>query len=123
MFSRRKVIAAGLAAPVLASTIPLAAADTVAACRANLARLFPNSLDAARALGARCGTGEPIAALLDGLCETADDRQRIAYGSAEDVGAMLHAKIRADFALGRTRRIDGWVLSETETRLFAILAG
>lgn len=35
---------------------------------------------------------------------------------------MLDARIRRDFSEGRTRLIDGWVLSETEARLFAILA-
>lgn len=125
MFSRRNVLTAGLAAPLLASAParPLSAADTVGACRANLARLFPNSLDAARALGARCANGQPLAALLEGLCETAADRERLARGPVKDVRAMLDAKIRADFISGRTRRIDGWVLSETETRLFAFLAG
>lgn len=123
LFSRRNVLAAGLAAPFLASGRPSAAADPIAACQANLARLFPNSLDAARALGARCGGDEPVATLLDRLCEGPDDRERLACAPTEDLAAMLDARIRSDFAQGRTRRIDGWVLSETETRLFAILAG
>jgi hypothetical protein len=123
LFSRRNVIAAGLAVPLLASARTADATDSVAACRANLARLFPRSLDAARKLGARCGDGQPLTALLDRLCETAADRERLACGPADDLGAMLGARIRADFTLGRTRRVDGWVLSETEARLFAILAG
>jgi len=99
------------------------AADPLAACRANLARLFPNSLQAVRALGARCGDGRPAEALLDALCDKVVNRDRLACGPSDDLRAIFDARIRADFAQGRTRRIDGWVLSETEVRLYAVLAG
>jgi hypothetical protein len=122
LFSRRIVLAAGLAAPVIASARPVSASDSVAACRATLARLFPNSLADARAIGARCADGQPAAVLIDRLCGSAAVREHLARGPAEEVRTMLDARIRRDFSEGRTRLIDGWVLSETEARLFAILA-
>jgi hypothetical protein len=64
-----------------------------------------------------------VATLIQALCPRAEERHRLAVASVDELRAMLDAKIRADFTEGRTRRIDGWVLSETETRLFAILAG
>jgi hypothetical protein len=123
LLSRRNVLAAGLATPFVTQAHPSAAADPIAACRASLARLFPNSIDAVRALGAACHQGDDAATLIHALCPRADERRRLAAASVDELGAMLDAKIRADFTDGRTRRIDGWVLSETETRLFAILAG
>lgn len=122
MLSRRNVLAAGLAAPLLTQA-HASAADPVAACRASLARLFPNSIDAARALGAACHHDGDVATLIHALCPSADERRQLAAGSVDELRAMLDTKIRADFTEGRTRRIDGWVLSETETRLYAILAG
>ena len=40
----------------------------------------------------------------------------------DELRVAIATKIRADYVHGRTRRVDGWVLSETETRLFAIIA-
>lgn len=91
-------------------------------CRDRLARLFPNSLDAARALGRACGDGSNPETLLDRLCDTPEARRRLASAPIRELRVAMETKIRADYTHGRTRRIDGWVLSETETRLFAIIA-
>ena len=122
LFSRRSVLAAGLSAPLLASPRSASAGDSVAACRANLARLFPNSLHAARAIGARCADGQPAATLLERLCGSTAQRERLARLPADELRAILDARIRQDFTEGRTRLVDGWVLAETEARLYAILA-
>jgi hypothetical protein len=123
VFSRRNVLAASAAAPFLASSRQPSADDALSACRASLARLFPNSLDHARALGRACGAVvQDAVAPLDGLCRERDHRW-IADAPLETLRAEIDAQIRADYAQGRTRRVDGWMLSLTETRLFAILAG
>lgn len=121
MFSRRTALAAGLAAPFFARSRRSAAADSFVACRDRLAALFPNSLDAARALGKVCSEGCSAETLLDRLCD-AGSREELASASLDELRAAIDAKIRADYRQGRTRRIEGWMLSETETRLFAIVA-
>jgi hypothetical protein len=40
--------------------------------------------------------------------------------SAGQLRRGLHRKIRADFAAGRTVRVEGWVLAESEARLFGL---
>ena len=122
MFSRRAALAAGFAALFFLRCRPASAKDSFAACRDRLARLFPNSLDAARALGRACGDGSNPETLLDGLCDTPEARRRLASVPLGELRVAMESKIRADYTHGRTRRIDGWVLSETETRLFAIIA-
>jgi hypothetical protein len=123
LFSRRKVLAASAAVPFLIDPTKASAEDTLAACRASLARLFPNSLDQARALGRICGAGgQDAEALLDQICDETLDRRRLAGARPEALRAAISERIRADYAHGRTHRIDGWVLSRTETRIFAILA-
>jgi hypothetical protein len=118
------MLAASAAAPFLAHPTRAPADDTLAACRASLARLFPNSLDQARALGRICGAGvQDAEALLDQICDEALDRRRLAGAPREALRAAIGERIRADYAHGRTHRIDGWVLSRTEARIFAILAG
>lgn len=121
LFSRRTALAAGFAAPFFVRSRH-SAADSFAACRDRLAALFPNSLDAARALGGVCGEDCSAETLLDRLCETPGGRGQLASASPDELRAAIDAKIRADYRQGRTRRIEGWMLSETETRLFAIIA-
>lgn len=129
MFSRRQIMAGALTVPFFPAGLTSAhgVAPDTAACLANLARLFPASLDAACQLGAVCRTcDEPPAsraALIDALCPDPSSRALVAHGPDEAVRLWADAKIRADFADGRIMRIDGWILSETEVRLFSLLAG
>jgi hypothetical protein len=123
LFSRRSALASGLAAAVLAQARVAAADETAALCRASLATLFPNSLNAARALGHLCReNGQTAETLLLQLCETPEERWRLACAPTDEIRATIEAKIRADYVSGRVRRIDGWVLSRTETWIFALLA-
>jgi len=45
---------------------------------------------------------------------------RIERLSNAQLRRRLHRKIRADFAAGRTVRVQGWVLAESEARLFGL---
>jgi len=121
LVTRRAALAGGLAAPFLLRARRSFAEDSFAACRGQLAQLFPNSLDAARALGQACGVGSNPESLLDRLCETPDGRRRLASAPLDELRRTMERKIHADYVYGHTRRIDGWVLSETETRIFAII--
>ncbi|HEX2116842.1 MAG TPA: hypothetical protein VHM01_20750 [Alphaproteobacteria bacterium] len=124
ILSRRKVLAASAAALFLTRPSKASTEDTLVACRASLARLFPNSLGQARALGRICGADTQGAeALLDQICQETLDRRRLVGAPLEALRAAIGERIRVDYAHGRTRRIDGWVLSQTEIRIFAILAG
>ncbi len=85
--------------------------------------MFGTSLDAARTIAASCASRpDPLSDLIDALCSDAGARETLANGSPDQVRALLDEKIRKDFRAGRVRRIDGWVLSETEIRLFSIAA-
>jgi hypothetical protein len=42
--------------------------------------------------------------------------------SAREASRAVAARIRSDYAAGRTVRVDGWVLSRTEARLYALVA-
>ena len=128
MFSRRHVVAGALAVPFFPTSPATSydAAQEIAECCASLARLFPSSLDAVRGLGLvcrECGDSSTArAALIDALCPDAQTRALVARGNDEEVRCWADAKIRADFAAGRVARLDGWVLAETEVRLYTLLA-
>ena len=46
----------------------------------------------------------------------------IALTSAERAAREVATRVRADYAMGRTVVIEGWVLSRTEARLYALVA-
>ena len=89
-----------------------------------IAGLFTRPLSAAR-VGRVYLRAHPAEARLDRLL------QRLAAdwpgGAAQIEGLSdaqlrrrLHRKIRADFAAGRTVKVQGWVLAESEARLFGL---
>ena len=126
MAARRAVLrmVAGAAGAVL---LPLDAAGAAGAASAErqalaaLSRVFTD-LDSIRALGAVCldGTGRPaVRAVAANLGTT------VTGLAALDRAALRHRldrRIRADFAAGRAVVINRWVLSETEARLYALIA-
>jgi hypothetical protein len=120
------MLAGGLAASFFADTAIARASEHCTsdlACRASVRRMFSTSLDAARTISESCaGRPEPLPTLIDALCCDAGARETLANGSPEQVRAFLGEKIQKDFRAGRVRRVDGWVLSETEIRLFSIAA-
>ena len=58
-----------------------------------------------------------IAALFDRNPEVAD---LIEGGAPDQLAAALRRAVEADFAQGRTHRVDGWVLSRAEAELCAL---
>lgn len=60
---------------------------------------------------------EDISALLSQPRQEIDTPEQ---SSLETVASLLNAEIRADFEQGRTVRLQGWVLSQTEAQLCAL---
>ena len=68
--------------------------------------------------GLTAGWGEDLPWLSGAVVEAAGARQA---GSSE-LRARLQAQVRADFAVGRTVSVRGWVLALSEARLFGLAA-
>ena len=91
---------------------------------ARLVGLFAHR-DSARALGRAVlrttRTSRSVPRLVDEVAEGIDGG-RAALGSASDteLREALARRIRQDFAEDRVVTVDGWVLSVTETRLYAL---
>jgi hypothetical protein len=122
--SRRDAL--GMIAAAAAAPVSLVSASIMSAATAETAVLavFRNRAAAGHAgrvvlasLPAPASRATLLAAILDVL----------APGGALPVGtdairARISERIRADFAAGRTRTVDGWLLSVTETHLYALAA-
>ena len=50
------------------------------------------------------------------------ERDRLAAGDRAQVHGWLRTRIREDFSAGRTVTVDGWVLADTEAKLYALAA-
>lgn len=79
----------------------------------------------ARAIGRAYLRHAPEAAdpefLIDAICGTDANLHRLAgHGDEISLEAALRDRIRQDFADGRTVRVDGWMLSQTEASLCAL---
>ena len=99
--------------------------DTPAARQARrIAGIFTRPLSAAR-IGRAYLRAHPDQARLDRLLQElaagwpggAGHLERL---STAQLRRRLNRKIRADFAAGRTVTVEGWVLAESEARLFAL---
>jgi hypothetical protein len=118
-FTRRATL--GLAAGCgVAALIPLAAVGTEGLA-ARAVRLFSSPHHAAR-VGLsciRCGDGRATReALVEDLFGT--DRQELARADDAQVHGWLRTRIRRDFSAGETIKVEGWILSRTEARLYAL---
>jgi hypothetical protein len=61
------------------------------------------------------------AALVDGVGATLPGgRRTLQRASDAELRQLLHRRIADDYAEGRTVLVDGWLLSRTEGRLFAL---
>ena len=86
-----------------------------------LSRLFGDA-DAVRAVGTVCRgcAGQPtVGALAADLGTAVGD---LATLDPAVLRRRVDHRVRADFGAGRTVSVDGWVLSRTETRLYALIA-
>jgi hypothetical protein len=59
--------------------------------------------------------------LVDGIFGPERDRL-VAEPDRAQVHGWLRARIREDFSAGRTVTVDGWVLADTEAKLYALAA-
>lgn len=88
----------------------------------DLVRTLGNPASAAR-IGRAClaehgseGSAEELTALLERSLAARARRSR------RSLRAALSQRMRDDFAAGSTVRVQGWVLSRTEVRLFTVVA-
>jgi len=64
-----------------------------------------------------------VSLLVDLICSsTANLRSQVAYANKREVRALLSHQHRQDFERGRMVNVRGWMLSETEARLCALVA-
>jgi hypothetical protein len=117
--------AAALAAfPAAAEAAAASAADELALAR-RLAGLFAAPESAAE-VGRRYLRAVPQEAslrrLVAAIAEEPEGAGRLDALGPAALRSELAARIRADFAAGRLVRLDGWMLSATETRMMALAA-
>jgi hypothetical protein len=129
--SRRRFLASAAATGVGAAGVALRPwravvrfVDPTTAGR--LAGVFADRASAA-ALGRRYLRAHPAAASVDRLCDgvvarLADGRRAIAEADEDGLRRLLAGAVREDFASDRVIDVDGWVLSATEARLYALAA-
>jgi len=91
-----------------------------------LAGLFSDRASA-RAVGRASlralGGDRSASALVDEVAAALPDgRRTIAGASEDDLRELLAARVRDDFGSGRIVDVQGWQLSSTEVRLYAIAA-
>jgi hypothetical protein len=123
-WSRRLVNAllAGAASwPGLALARPKASPDAGVELSARLLGLFPDRARVA-AIGAACLDALPanersVAQLIDAIAAAAGCDAAMSEAALR---AQLADRVRQDFATGAVISVDGWLLSATEARLYAL---
>lgn len=122
--SRRDALV--LIAAAAAASAPVASHVPVGDMESAILAVFGNRVAAGRlghavlaALPASAGRATLRGAILDDLALGDGDAAR---AGVDEIRARLSQRVRADFAAGRTRTVDGWVLSVTETHLYALAA-
>jgi hypothetical protein len=83
--------------------------------------------DSARAVGRAYLDGVPeessVSRLVDRIAaDLPEGRRTVRDASEADLRQLLAASIRSDFEQDRIVEVDGWVLSPTEARLYALTA-
>ncbi len=63
-----------------------------------------------------------VESLLQEVVADLDPAHELRRTSLSALRQMLHARIRQDFAAGRTVRVDGWMLGQTEAKLCGLAA-
>ncbi len=119
--TRRTLLCA--AAPLAIAGLGAAAADS-GGWAGRLTAIFANP-HAARELGRAVWRSLPPATTEESLIAAILEREPtlealVAAGEPAPLAAALRRAVEADFAHGRTHRVDGWVLSCTEAELCAL---
>ena len=83
--------------------------------------------DSARVVGNAYLHGAPeeasVSHLVDRIsAELPEGRRTVQEASTDELRALLAASVRSDFEEERVVKVDGWVLSPTEARLYALAA-
>jgi hypothetical protein len=99
-------------------TLALSGSDALAALCADLAHAHVIGAACLRALPETETSEESLARLI--LTDTAPSGA--AYAPAQSFTHIIRARGRDDFRNGRIVVVDGWILSLTETRLYALAA-
>ena len=118
--NRRRALAA-LAAGLLWGGLAPSAARSETGTRALLEAL-PTVVGLSKRLGRACWrcVGEDRSALNELLAQHGALPQHPHATNIEAMASELRRQIESDFEIGNTVSVDGWILSKTETQLFAL---
>ena len=103
----------------LVRVIPPTDADRLAGLFADRASARAVGRASLRALGGHTRASALVDEVAAGL---PDGRRTIAEAGEDDLRELLAARVRDDFRSGRIVDVQGWQLSRTEVRLYAIAA-
>jgi len=126
-WSRRDTLAGGMLGAIAASGAGWVAAGAAVSATPNgslLFTLFPD-LRHARTLSRACLRFFPTTAAADRLCAgivPADWSDIEKAATIADLRHSIRQRVRRDFDVGDTVPVNGWVLSITELRLYAVAA-
>jgi hypothetical protein len=122
-WSRRDVLGCGILGAIAASSAGRVAASAIPD-GSLLYALFPD-LHHARALSRACLRFFPTTVSADRLYAWIVPRDRSEIENAATIAELRRSigqRVRRDFAVDDTVQVDGWVLSITELRLYALAA-
>ena len=121
--ARRTVLrmAAAAAGALLLPFGAVAAGSTERRALAALSRLFTDA-DAVRGVGRVCRGCVDMPAISAVATDLGTTVSNLAALDRAALRRRVDRRIRADFAAGRVVTADGWVLSRTEARLYALIA-
>jgi hypothetical protein len=126
-WSRRDALAGGILGAIAASGGLWVAAPTIAGALPDsglLYALFPE-LRHTLALSRACLRFFPASVSADRLYAWVVPAYRPGFENAATIAKLRRSigqRVRRDFAIGDTVQVDGWVLSLTELRLYALAA-
>ena len=116
----RRRFLAGFAATAAAWTVRLRSGDARAADDVELFRVLFRDPESLNRVGEACARADWVPEDAPGFFRTL--RRSLNPASGGSLKDHLGNRVRDDFASGRVVSVEGWVLSETEARLYAALA-
>ena len=120
--SRRSLIALTIIGAAVACVTPLKSRRTLKLMPNELTQVFSRYRAYARRVGQRyIDCTQPVGSLTDVL-SSLNLPSVPANSGTDSIGTLLTDRIQQDFREGRTVQVDGWILSETEAKLCALVA-